>query len=800
MISNYLRIAFRSLLKRSMFSLVNLLGLVLGLVTFLVLFAYVATQWSYNDFHTRKSALYRIVVTEGQGDYEIFLPPGYASILEQNFEEVESVNRIATGIGSGLIAVPGTDLAFTEEQINFVEGDFFQVFSFDKIRGDADLTAPKSVVITESLAQKLFADQDPLGKIFTLSNQFGKTELTITGVIAGISPRSDLRGEVFVSIHTLENPAYRQGNDWADPDGLESGFVNLMLLTRPGESSEEFAKRLTSFIQKNPGSEKTQILLQPLDDIHLGSSISDPLPSFAEMGSVLVFMAIAILILGIAYVNYLNLSSASILTRIKEIRMRRVLGAQSWQLAQQFMIETLILLLVALGISLVLVIGIAPYLDELFGTQIWIGSLLQPMVIFVIFTVLVSCSLSSGLYVVALSGRFDLKSKFNAKPEQHGLRKSLVVFQFVISVGIIICTLLIRDQLIYMQDQTLGMNIDQKVAIAGPNDLGEDRSSKMNAFKEMLRSKSYIKELAGSNNLPGVGYNFSASGISPMVPRPEDEEYNYSMLIIDEQFLPVYEIELLAGRNFTPEEALASWNSAHKVILNEKAAKQLGFEKPEDAAGQTILWGEPFEVVGVVKDYHHMSLQEEIKPSLLLPSQADGYFTLVLEPSQLKEHLAEIEGLYKQVFPGNPFSYSFTDELFARQYQQEAQLGLAFTIAGILSIVISCLGLFALAAYTVQQRTKEIGIRKVLGASSQSLVVLIGGDFLLLVMLGIGISIPISWYLMDTWQENFPYRAGLSITTFIWASVGSLTIALLTVGLQAIRATWANPVDSIQTE
>lgn len=800
MFLNYLRISFRSLLKRRLFTLVNLLGLVLGLVTFLVLFAYVATQWSYNDFHARKDSIFRIVVTEGDGNYETYLPPGYAAIIESNFDQVESVNRIAGGIGSGLIAVPDTDLAFTEERVNYVEGGFFQAFSFPVKSGSADLNAPNTVVLSEEIAQKLFGSEDPIGKIFTLSNQFGKTELTVTGVIEPNSERSDLQGEVFVSIHTLENPDNRQGNSWADPNGLESGFVNLMLLAKSGVSGEDLSDQLTSFIQKNPGSEKTIVLLQPLEDIHLGNSLSDPLPSFAEMGSVLVFLAIAVLILGIAYVNYLNLSSASILTRIKEIKMRKVLGAQSWQLAQQFMTETLVVLILALSISLVLVYLVDPFLGEIFGTTILIELLIQPGMLALILGMLMTCSAISGLYVVLLSGSFERKSQLKFKPDSQWLRKSLVVFQFVISVGIIICTLVIKDQLSFMQNQSLGMNVNQKVAVAGPNDAGDEQESKMNAFKESLRSQSFVKGLAGSNNIPGIGYNFSAGGISPMVPRPEDEEYNYSMLIIDEQFFPVYEIELLAGRNFSTEEAIASWNSINKVILNEKAARQLGFEKPEDAVGQNILWGNPFEVVGVVKDYHHMSLREEIKPTLFLASQADGFFTLILEYDHLQENLALIQDSYEEIFPGNPFNYSFLDEVFAAQYRQEAQLSLAFTIAGLLAIAISCLGLFALAAYSVQQRTKEIGIRKVLGASSESLLKLISADFLLLVLIGIGVSIPITWYLMDAWQADFPYRAGLSVTTFAWAGIGSLAVAMLTVGVQAMRAAWANPVEAIKTE
>jgi putative ABC transport system permease protein len=367
-------------------------------------------------------------------------------------------------------------------------------------------------------------------------------------------------------------------------------------------------------------------------------------------------------------------------------------------------------------------------------------------------------------------------------------------------VGIIICTLVIKDQLSYMQNQNLGMNVSQKVAIAGPNDAGDNRSSKMNSFKESLRSLSFVNGLAGSNNVPGIGYNFSAGGITPLVPRPEDEEYNYSMLIIDDQFIPVYEIELAAGRNFNLEETQASWNTINKLVLNEKAILQLGFESAEAAIGQSILWGKPFEIVGVVKDYHHMSLREEIKPTIFLASQADGFFTLTMDPENLREKLADIQTRYQEIFPGNPFNYSFMDEVFARQYEQEAQLSLAFSIAGILAILISCLGLFALAAYSVQQRTKEIGIRKVMGASSQSLIQLVSKDFIVLVSIAIILAFPISWYVMDSWQGGFPYKAGLSLLTFGLAGGLTLLIALLTVATQAIRAAWANPVEAIRSE
>ncbi|MEP0710717.1 MAG: ABC transporter permease [Algoriphagus sp.] len=493
---NYFKIAFRSLIKRRLFTVVNLLGLVLGLVAFLGLFAYVATEWSFNDFHANKDSIYRIVVSEGDESFEIFLPPGYAEVLKTNFSDIVSVARVAQDIAGGMVAIPETDLAFREDAINFVEGDFFQTFSFPIARGTADLSATNTAVITQGMADKFFGSSDPIGETFLLSNQFGKQAFTVTGVLEPIPFRSDITGNLFLSISTLENPANRSGNEWADPTGFDSGFVNLFVLTKPGVAADVLAGQLTNFIRQTPNSEETTILLQDLPSLHLGNSISDPLPTTSEMGAVLVFLAIAILILAIAYVNYLNLSSANILTRIKEIKMRKVLGAHSWQLAQQFMTETFLILLVSLFISVIGLYILAPFASDIFGKEIWFGALKTPQTIIIITAIIGTCALISGFYVVLLSGKFDQRSRLKFKPESQLLRKSLVVFQFVISIGIIVCTLVIRDQLSFMQSQNLGMNVDQKLVVSGPNDVGENRSSKLEAFKQSLESQTFVKKIA----------------------------------------------------------------------------------------------------------------------------------------------------------------------------------------------------------------------------------------------------------------------------------------------------------------
>lgn len=801
MLKNYFKISLRNLFKRKLFSSVNILGLVLGLFCFMVLQAFVVSEFSFNDFHVNKNRIYRLVVQEGNGNYETYLPPGYAGVLESNFSQVESVDRVAGFIGGGLVAIPDTDLAFKENAVGFVEGDFFQTFSFGLVRGTGNLDQPYTAVITHALAEKYFGTSDALGKAISLSNQFGKADFTITGVLDKIPAQSDFVGDIFLSIHTLERPEYRKENGWADPNGLESGFVNMFLLLNEGENPESLASQMTEFIRQNPNAQEDQIFLQSLEDIHLGKGIADPMPKSSSMGSVLVFLAMAALILLIAFVNYLNLSSANLLTRIKEIRLRKVMGAFSWQLAQQFMVETLLLIGLSLVLAFLLFQLLSPFASEILGKPIAENLWVQPWAIGLLLGILLAAAAFSGIYVVILSGRFEKNGKlrFSAQDNQWG-RKALVVFQFMISIGIILCTLVIRDQLTFMQSQPLGMELTQRIIVEGPEDFAGDKSGKMDAFRQRLLSQSFVQGLAGSNSLPGYSYNFSAGGITPLAPRPEDKDYNYSMFIIDEQFLPTYGIEVLAGRNFNRGEAEANWNKLRKVMLNAKAAKQLGFESPEAAVGQNILWGEPFEVVGVIADYHHMSLREEISPMILLAAEASGYFTLILENADMSAQIQEIEKIFKDVFPGNPFNYSFLDEVYGRQYQQEQQLSQAFSVAGGLAILISCLGLFGLSAYSVQQRTKEIGIRKVLGASTPSLLTLISKDFLILVLVAMVVAFPLAYYAMQSWQADFPYQAGFSALTFILAGVGSIGLALLTVGFQALKAAWANPVESIRNE
>jgi len=375
-----------------------------------------------------------------------------------------------------------------------------------------------------------------------------------------------------------------------------------------------------------------------------------------------------------------------------------------------------------------------------------------------------------------------------------------VVFQFTISIVLIIATVIVYKQLQYMQNEKLGMNLEQLVVIQGPTVSSEDQAARNVAFKNELARLPFISKYAASNNVPGIGYNFSTNGITKQAPEKGDEKNNFSMFISDDKFFDTYGIDFVQGSAFSPADAEASWNNVRKVIINEKAAQTLGFEKNENLIGKKILWGEAFEIIGVVKDYHHTSLREAIKPTIYLGSVSFSYFTIKTDVANIASKMSTIKAIYNKTFSGNPFEYFFADERYDKQYAQEQQLGTVFVASASVAVLIACLGLFGLAAFSARQRVKEIGIRKVLGAGIADITTLLSKDFIVLVVIAIVIASPIAWWAMSKWLQAFAYRTDISWWVFIAAGVLAVVIALATISFQAIKAAVANPIKSLRTE
>lgn len=799
--------AIRSIQRNKVFSIIHVAGLAIGISVFLLIAEYVASEWNANRLHKDFERIYRVnlVTKEGPGYY---LAPGYVPILKEKFPEVESATSLAVGLGDGVVTYRGNgkeQRSFREGGISYVEGSFFELFSFPILRGEASLARPYTLAITSSKARKIFGNDDVVGKTLSISNQFGKTDFTVTSVLKDLPANSDIRGDIFLSLQTLDAAANRDGNDWADPKTLSNGYANIFVKTRKGTDPVRAATNIINYFRTvDEEAKKTDVYLQPLANMHLAPSLDYPFQTYGSLKLVYMLGLVALLILGIAWVNYINLSTVQAMRRAKETGVRKVLGANRWQLSLQFLSETFLTTMLSLVLAVALVQLLQPLFNAVLRADLSLAALADPRFLLLVLAIVLAGSLLAGGYVSFVLSSFKpvatLKGKLQHSAKGVFLRKGLVVFQFTISLVFIIATMVLYKQLSYMRSNDLGMKLDELLVVQGPTVASEDQSQRNYTFKAELASKSFVRAIAGSNNVPGRGYNFSTNAITRLIPSPGDENKSYNMLIVDQNFFSTYGIKLVDGRTFTENEAIRSWNNEAKVIVNEKAARQLGFEPNDNIVGKKILWGKEFEIVGVVRDYHHLSLRTEIEPVIYLPSVAYGYFTVKTDRANMAGKVREIEKLYRGSFPGNPFEFFFADESYDMQYRQEQDLGRVFIAAALIAIFIACLGLFGLAAFAAQQRIKEIGVRKVLGANVGDITALLSKDFIKLVAVAIIIGCPMAWWLMNKWLQEFPYRTGISWWVFAVAGVAAILIALGTVGFQAVRAASVNPVKSLRSE
>lgn len=811
MLNIYFKTAFRNLVRNKTFTVINTAGLAVGLAVFLLIFEYIAFEWSTNRFHKNYNQLYRMAITDKTGNTDYYMPPGLAPMLKEKFAGVSAAVRVADGIGGGVLTNSGDGTgadtkSFREEQMLYVEGDFLQVFSFGLLDGTPSLSQPKTLALSASMATKLFGKTNVAGKTVLVSDQFGNTPYTINAVFKDMPAESDIKTAVLLSIHTLETAANRDGNDWADPATLESGFANIYLLLKNGVDGKVLSQQVTSMLHSiRPKETGEAAVLQPFKNIHLAPDFDYPYQTFGSLKFVALLLAVAALILLIAWVNYINLSTVQSLTRAKETGVRKVLGASRLQLVVQYLSETVLLSSVAVAIAFLLVQLLQPVFNGFTGRPLSLQVLNQGWFWLAgISFILLGCLLS-GSYVSLVLSSFSpattIRGKVGNAPGGISLRKGLVVFQFSISIVFIIATLILYQQLQYMKNSNSGLNLSQLVVIKGPTVSSEDQADKNDAFKNLLGQLPFIKKYAASNNVPGGGYNFSTAGITRLNASNEAAKKSYSMFISDEKFFDTYGISFVDGKTYTAEEAARGWNNSLKVIVNQKAATQLGFSKTDRVVGQKISWGEKqYEIAGVVKDYHHLSMHQPIEAVIYLPSVSFVYFTVQTDAANMTNKLAMLGNYYKQYFPGNPFEYFFADEKYNSQYNTDNQLGNVFIAAALVAIMIACLGLFGLAAFTARQRVKEIGIRKVLGASVANITRLLSVDFIKLILIAALIAFPIAWLGMRSWLQDYAYRVDISWWVFVVAALLAMLIALVTISFQAIKAAVANPVDSLRTE
>jgi putative ABC transport system permease protein len=792
MLKNYLRIAFRNLRRHWAFSLLNILGLTIGMSACFLIFLYVRFELSYDNFHSKGDRIYRMVTdikTPSETLHWSVASAPMAINAKLDFPEIEAVVRVNP---NGMLVRRG-DLKFQEDNMAYADSTFFRVFDFPMLEGDPQtaLRDPMSVVLTESAAKKYFGAVDPVGKTLLLMDKGYSAR--VTGLIKDMPENTQLKTDMLVSQSTAMRFDSSQDKNWG------SFGVFSYLLLKPNTDAKVLEKKLPAFLEKRVGTmmKKNNIhytlFLEPLKDVYLKSTRGGP--ASGSITNVYVFSIIGIFILLIACINFVNLTTARSTERAKEVGIRKVIGAERVQLTQQFLGESVLLCLIAFVLSVVVcALLLAPF-NFLAGKTISTGIFHHPGYMLSLLSIAIGIGLLAGVYPSLVLSGFQpiqvLKGRFSTGTKGALLRKGLVVMQFTISIGLIVSTLIVILQLNFMRRQPLGFDSQQMLVL---DTHGDDHRR---ALRTELDGLPGVISTTMSSSTPGGGFMNAYSIIKNQ--KGEMEVCSPDVYFVDYNYITQYKIKILAGRNFSTAYGT---DTTQAMILNESAVRMLGYSSPQDAIGKPFSqWGRKGAIIGVIKDFHYQSLRSQVRPlSMRIEPNGCDQISVNVRSANLPATVAAIERKWKKVIPNQPFSYFFVDEFFDRQYRGEDRFGKLFLYFAALAIFISCLGLLGLASYSTLQRTKEIGVRKVLGASVAGIVNLLSKEFLLLVGIAFLIATPLSWFFMSRWLKDFSYRIPVSWWIFVLAGVLSLLIALLTISFQAIRAAVANPIKSLRTE
>ncbi|GEO06950.1 ABC transporter permease [Adhaeribacter aerolatus] len=796
MFQNYFKIALRNLLKQKFYTIINVAGLTLGISCCLLIFLFVQNELSYDKFHAKGDRVYRVLRVAAMNGEEGKIPytsGPYGRALVTDFpEDIQASVRVMPG--NTLVTIGNK--SFQENQIVLADSNFFQVFSFPLVKGDAKtaLAGPDDLVISEELAKKYFGTENPIGKLV----QLDKTETgKITGVMANVPENSHLKFDMVASLKAAEK------QEWFYV--WRNNALYTYVLLPPATQVPALEAKFPAFMDKYMSKEfkewggKTNLELQPLPEIYLaGGTIFDGV-EHGSRTNVYMFSAIALFILVIACINFMNLASARSVGRAKEVGVRKVLGAYKKHLIAQFLSESTLLAFVSVVLSVGLIALVMPYFNALAEKNLAVPFADVRLYLFLL-GVAVLVGLLAGSYPAFFLSAFQpvkvLKGRLTTGAGNPVMRKTLVVFQFSISIFLIIGTAVIFRQMHYMQNKNLGFTKEQVIKMPLSN--GEIREREQ-TFISRVKQLAGVKNISVMSGEPG-GFH---DRFSFDVPEKPNEKWSFRTVFTDYDYLPTMGIKLIAGRNIS--KAFPT-DSTKAIILNESAAKHLGWT-PTEAIGKEIEdqgFGTDIhnrrKVVGVVQDYHFSSLKDPIEPMVIMMRNDHRVAAIRLAPGNPKEALAAISKVYAETAPQYPFEYTFLDEEFAKLYRTEQKQAQIFTVFSILAIFIACLGLFGLASYTTEQRRKEIGIRKILGASTGGIVSLLSLDFLKLVLLANLLAWPLAWYAMHQWLANFSYRINMGAAIFVLAGVVALIIAIITISFQAVRVAVANPVNALREE
>ncbi len=807
MIKNYIKVAVRFLLKNKTFSFINIFGLSVGTLCCLYIILYVKNQYSYDKHNHDAGRIYRVTTTlalRGDKHTNATCSPPIAPALKRDFPEVEQFTRVVSDFGSTQHLLRYNEKSVYEKDAAFVDSTFFDVFSYHFIHGSPKnvLSEPYTVVLNKGTADKLFAGGDPVGKVIEMNDQNGKHDYKVMAVVDESLGKSHINVNIFVAMNSGGIGEYvRQNETWAG-----NNFTNSYIKLYPRADAISLENKLPAFLLKYGGQQlkdlgmEKKLHLQPVGSIHTTKGYEVEMTKTVNPSFLFILILIAVLIQVIACINFMNLSTARASRRAKEVGVRKVIGAERKDLMKQFMSESFLLSLIGVLIAIPLLLVTLPYLNQVTQADISLAFLLDYKIWLSLAGLIAITGLVAGSYPAFYLSAFQaikvIKGNFSSHVSAAGIRRSLVIFQFVLSVTLIAGIIIIYSQLKYLQNQDLGFEKNQRLIFSFYTD---DTKQKLPSFSNDLLSLSEVKSSSRATNY-----------LSQFVPRDHGvflsgsnmaNAIDAQNILTDEYFLKANGIQLISGRDFHLYDS-------GKVLINETLMNRLGL-KTETAIGTRLYTRyepEPetyVEVAGVMKDFNYNSLHGEVKPFMLVynPNHGDlSHLTVAVESKNYQSLIGKIETIWRTNFPTVPFEYSFLDDEIKKQYETEITLSRIINLFTIMAILISCLGLFGLVAFSAEQRKKEIGVRKVLGASVPGLVQLLSKEFLKLVAIAILIATPIAWWAMNIWLQEFVYRVKISWWMFALAGFAALSIALVTVSFQAIKAAIANPVKSLRTE
>ncbi len=795
MFRNYLKTSLRNLLKYKGYSFINITGLTIGITCSVLILLWVNNELSYDRFHENSDRIYRVDVRAVWGDTKIrqaFTPALLTPTMRKDFPEMEEGVKISKWGGTTIIC---DDRTFNEDGILAVDSTFFDVFSFGLVKGDRNnvLKEPNSVVLTVSTADRLFGTEDPVGKIILIDSD---RQFTVTGIAENVPANSHFHFDYLLSLNTFE---YNRSRNW-----FANNFRTYILL-REGADYRQLDAKFPDFVSRylfEGGNYEEwaangnfwEFYLQPLTDIHLNSHLSGEFEPNGNKAYVYIFFIVAMFILAIASINFVNLTTARSANRAKEVGIRKVVGSVRQQLIQQFLGESILISTLSVTLSVIAVKVLLPYFSNLVGTHLEFNILQEVLILPGLIISALALGIFSGIYPAFFLSSFKpaavLKGKVREGVKNSVLRNGLVIFQFAISVVLIICTLIVFKQLEFLQNEKLGFEKEQVIVVKN----GREVRDQMNPFREKLLQHPGIKIVSASHTLPGRFLN-------NILFNPEGEEsLTLNIISCDEDFLESLKMEMDKGRFFSKDFPTDS----SAIIINQTAARLLNWDEP--LGKQFSGFGrQAMTVIGVIKDFHYASMRQEIRPMALIPLGINNgwntnYVSIRVQIEDIPGTIGYIKKTWDSFVPEMTFEYSFLDEDFNSLYNNEQRTGRVFTVFMLLAVFIACLGLFGLASFMAEQRTKEIGIRKTLGASVSHIAMMLSGDFLKWIIISNIIAWPIAWYGMNTWLQDFAFRIRISFWFFLIAGVAALAFALLTVSYQAIKAARANPVDALKYE